>query len=1400
MKRLILIGCVLAGLGTRGMASDFPMPTNIAHLRAQHGLDEAACATLRERGFVVLGDRSVRGLHEAYPKDPRDHHVFVTTDALLQLWHDLYLETLKAAELRGMAPNLSRAVGSLARGALAELQRARDARSRLALRDAALILCVADRLLGGSAKPPPDLRAQVDALVAKVMAHRDREAYPGDDFTQYTVRGHYAASEELARYFRGSMWLSRRILSVRPERRLPDPDSPLGCAVALAHVLRHQANARTRLANVNAARQAIAATPNAIAVEQCLTGLDRTLGKGWTLESALIPRNLDLLRIELDKPAYPSAQVRTGSAWPGQFPDRVIALVPDHAVPDSVLFRSTTFDAMPDRSLPSGLDVAAALGHRVAAEELRRAEPQAREVLKAAERLRPIMRDDGRTVYRGWLGALRTLSVTDHRAPDFMRSVDWEYQKANTCLAGWSQLRHASILYAAHSNATMGLSDETPRGWIEPYPAFYRAMADLAERTARIFRRVGGMDAEREALLTAYASKCREFATCAEAELEGKLTRQQGEVIRSFGAWLTRFPFRSQPIIADVATGSGGQVLHAAVGDMNPIIVMPDRSSAMGYVGWVSSYYEIVRPTTERLTDAAWQAMLDSPAMIPDRPAWTAHFLHVDRGPRWEARAPLRQAERLFFAGKADEAIALLRSAIERDPHSVTATEFRYRIGEHYRQKRQFDQAEAEWTACLQMHGGDAWDRALQGLQEIRQERRIDRNWLDDARKGVDRLKEILLALRQPLRPMERTRLEREAATLVLTDHRKSWWAQDAPTVSDVLRVCRDPAVREALEWLRLIAGGDDFGSRLDRVGVSDYLERAARFVKTARSPALRASVYIKAIELGYMEDRPIEAARVLAWCGAPKLADEDMSEAFALVREARMGPELRVLDRHHRATDAALAAEHLAEKLWHAGRVHEAVRVAAIAPKTGGSGDSDQRRSMYARYSDYGHAPLAMFAKASRNTDTQAAEEFVGVYRRFPDSRIAPLALGRAEALYSHLPETRARSAEIRNLVLSRYPNSAIAALYRADAALADDRLDEAERLYGELERRAGEPTEETSFVQDRVGGNRKYRLDAVRKLRQILEPVLRPAGREGLLKPSVLLEVGHRGYQTLPQRAPDLAADIRLAFLRHADYSYVAADFLKHHPDHAAAEEAWGGLRKSFLSLDPHDLAGSVAWLVDLVNREPAYRCRNEAETVLERAIAYAHAQPVSNTGRAVREWWPGTRAGLLAGVIEARSLILENRPEEALAVLKEIATEPAMDAALKERADALRRCAEQTVAAKRNGAWTPIRTYKETPPEYVALPLEDEAKLPMDDLSVLLRSGIYGQARTTIYRGVLYVAREDDLIQALDTATGARIGIAVCPYEYNLRIIADDEGVRVTDHGGNTVVYGLRPREGR
>ncbi len=81
-------------------------------------------------------------------------------------------------------------------------------------------------------------------------------------------------------------------------------------------------------------------------------------------------------------------------------------------------------------------------------------------------------------------------------------------------------------------------------------------------------------------------------------------------------------------LVADVATDPNGQVLEEAIGRVFEIyVVVPDGNGGIHIAkGGVYSYYEFPWPMSDRLTDEAWRAMLES-GDAPERPAWTTSFI-----------------------------------------------------------------------------------------------------------------------------------------------------------------------------------------------------------------------------------------------------------------------------------------------------------------------------------------------------------------------------------------------------------------------------------------------------------------------------------------------------------------------------------------------------------------------------------------------------------------------------------------------------------------------------------------------------------------------------------------------------------------------------------------------------
>jgi hypothetical protein len=292
-------------------------------------------------------------------------------------------------------------------------------------------------------------------------------------------------------------------------------------------------------------------------------------------------------------------------------------------------------------------------------------------------------------IYTRWLAALRELSAptTGARFPEAMRTRAWVLRTLNTQLASYTQLKHDTVLYAKQPYTGMIIC-EYPAGFVEPVPAFWRKMRELAEATAiglerlpasGIIRVQDAFDAtvdlaERHA---ARVSFCRSFAqrmavleTLAAKELQqqpfteaetlfirGLMNRQDrpydgptfdgwypGLFYKDYGQQLpgpdSNGSNKADPLVTDVQTAPPdnfdpiGGVLHEATGDIDLLMIAVDNGpDRMVYAGPVLSQYEFIEPgpALKRWTDHEWQAVFPRPwspgGAPPARPDWTREYL-----------------------------------------------------------------------------------------------------------------------------------------------------------------------------------------------------------------------------------------------------------------------------------------------------------------------------------------------------------------------------------------------------------------------------------------------------------------------------------------------------------------------------------------------------------------------------------------------------------------------------------------------------------------------------------------------------------------------------------------------------------------------------------------------------
>jgi hypothetical protein len=305
------------------------------------------------------------------------------------------------------------------------------------------------------------------------------------------------------------------------------------------------------------------------------------------------------------------------------------------------------------RVLPSGLDLAAALGSGYARSLLKTdlaAHPPLGPALDALEQRQPKSAAPA-DLYDAWIGALAVQWADDATFPGIAQDTLWSTKRLQTGLASWATLRHATVLVNERTTAECGEGGfeaivlRPPRGYVEPDAKTFEAIASLFDQMEQVVAHSDNFngnlpqdassDAKAQPLrdgvirrLQATASKARLFAGMAEKELQNQpLTDAEYDEILHVGAvaehdFLVYNSLASADLalstpnpmmkISDVAGGGEVPYLEAAVGrplEWDQVVPYYGRREIVK--GSVYSYYEF--PSTTPLTDLNWAGASPNP-------------------------------------------------------------------------------------------------------------------------------------------------------------------------------------------------------------------------------------------------------------------------------------------------------------------------------------------------------------------------------------------------------------------------------------------------------------------------------------------------------------------------------------------------------------------------------------------------------------------------------------------------------------------------------------------------------------------------------------------------------------------------------------------------------------------
>lgn len=671
-----------------GFTGKVPLKNNqyFAQIDTGFKLTDDQKSILSSNGFVVLKPQyAYESFTNIYGKIfKKDLPVFVTADAILDPLYRGYDDILKTIEKKRLIPAMDTIISAaLSQLSIFQGQINSTADSwKMTSEDVEVYLKVARCLLhglqtasGGSTQAVTDMaNSIVSKITAEKMTAMDLfgNTMSGDapytiDFSQFKPRGHYEyvdllSDSALCRYFKCMMWLGRADCAFNLDSLRNARD------FILLHACIEQGNALQKLAEFNRIVSFFVGDMDNFSVE----GMTRFWGEYSPRPSlsSIMTDNATAIAVQkaLQKKDYGNQFILSQAMW--KEPDdsrptlpKIAQLSGQRFILDSYLLGHTVEWYVKERNKPMLEEVAFCLGNNAGLDVVKNDissytastgdyKPlHAR--LGASRALFDAYPYWGRNLYTAWLDALRELSkAPPQTTPQVMRTSQWQDKQMNAQLTSWAQLRHNTLLYAKQSY-TGGVSCKYPKGYVEPYPEFYRKIGKVMQGLSAIL----GSDQYYQAFFSNWTTVTDTLAAIADSETAGRELNAQyirflntmvvNNPIGMCGeppliGWYPKLYFsndgeKAKPCIADVHTippsviTPNDMVLHAATGCAQAMIIQvaTDDTCSTLFAGAVGSFYQVNVSPIARRTDSEWTTMftnsISSNTPI-SQPAWFERY------------------------------------------------------------------------------------------------------------------------------------------------------------------------------------------------------------------------------------------------------------------------------------------------------------------------------------------------------------------------------------------------------------------------------------------------------------------------------------------------------------------------------------------------------------------------------------------------------------------------------------------------------------------------------------------------------------------------------------------------------------------------------------------------------
>ncbi|HEU0031485.1 MAG TPA: DUF3160 domain-containing protein [Kofleriaceae bacterium] len=591
---------------------------------------------LERDGFVVPERLGYRDFTTAYYDVHRGElPIYITADSILHaiyMSHDQLVGRLESGKL---LPQLDAMLGAMHCG----LPVAAKSMPPEVADDVDLYLTVARSLLARDVVPSE--LGHVDAAAQHVVqlienAHKLTTIdvfgrVRSFDATQYTPRGHYAGDDNLERYFRTAMWLSRTEFNLvsRDSRSSqpgydPDPtETPREAVVALALVeLAERTGAMPKIAALDQAWSAFAGKREDVPFAD-LAKL-RAKAKIKSLRGAAVAERL--------RAAIGDGYQRTANIHPMPNVEHLPAIatmIGPRITPDNQALYGLIDQRGPDLQ---AVELGFMLGHDRALSYVSRTPADVKRLQDSRDRL--VRSPHGDDLYSHWLDAIRALAQRPQGAlPSFMDTPAFADLRLDSALAAYGQLRHNHVLIQAQVYDQGGCA--IPDGYVEPAVDTYRALAAYAHQGRAVFGKLDGKDTvgaaayftRLERIMNVLVALSREelanrplsdaakrFLAMVVEQRETTASGYMGPYpIATYDGWyIDLFPeldtaLKSASFIADFATynRNGQQGIHyvGAKGPHLGLFVVETGGAPRLMVGPVANAFQHRGPLSTRLTD-----------------------------------------------------------------------------------------------------------------------------------------------------------------------------------------------------------------------------------------------------------------------------------------------------------------------------------------------------------------------------------------------------------------------------------------------------------------------------------------------------------------------------------------------------------------------------------------------------------------------------------------------------------------------------------------------------------------------------------------------------------------------------------------------------------------------------